>query len=333
MSTIARAMIPGQVRTQPAAPTASVQLQAMRMRQRHRRKLMTVKHVRAEPRPINYCVELATHNPVLPLVLPSMGIAMVTTDRKISTIEASIASVRRAGFKQHIHIFSQAKNADYTGLQRQDGNITIRRVNSKGGTANWKAAADYLSQQPVDWAMILEDDIAWCRNGAAIMYYTINQIEHNTDGIKRHRIGMLSAYTSPAMVGCESLKNGWTEARFYGSTKGLWGALALCLPKDVLCDMLKNPKYMAHNVPTAIDYAVGDVLRHNEPPLEVKVHIPSLVEHTGEHSTIFSDEAIRAPGINALRHGYKFDDNYGDLHVVHTAASKTHDTGVQEVDK
>ena len=256
-------------------------------------------------------VELSTTNINTPVTIPRLAIAMVTTDRRVPTIYATLKSVRRAGFQQHIHIFSQAKNLDERMLYLQDANITIYDTShTSGGSINWKIAVTFLSQRPVDWVMTLEDDIAWCRAGASVLYHTLNQIDAGNAGIRRHRIGLLSAYTSPGMiVSSANRSGGWTEAHFCGATKGLWGALALCMPKEVVQLLLQHasidtPKY-------GIDYIIGNILRSRlEPPLEVKVHIPSLVEHTGEHSTIFTDEALAAPGIYTLRHGYKFNDNY-----------------------
>jgi len=260
-------------------------------------------------------VELATYGSTMPENTPSVAIAMVTTDRKEPTIFDTLQNCRDVGFKQRIQIFSQAYYMNCDRLYAQDKHIAIHdTTRTRGGTANWKAAALHLSKSSAEWVLILEDDLQWCRHGAAILYYTLRQIEQGDDGIKLHRLGLLSAYTSPAMVASASAVNGWTEAQFAGATKGLWGALALCLPMTVLRALIKHPAYTAYDCKSGIDYLIGNILRGaHEPPLEVKVHVPSLVEHTGAHSTIFSDEVLAAPGLDALRHGYKFDYEYNEV--------------------
>ena len=253
-------------------------------------------------------VDIGTHELLLRAATPSLAVGMTTCDRVEPTITDSLQSCRHAGFYQDIHVFSQARHMNCDKLRTDVEDIYIHTDSvSRGATANWKACAKYLVTLGTEWVMLLEDDIKWCNLGSTLLYHSLHAIKS-----QNLNVGLLSAYTSPAMVADgDSRRGGWINARFYGHTPGLWGALALCMPTSVLKAIIKHPKYIHHQQPTAMDYVVGDIVRFGLKK-DVKVHVPTLVEHTGEHSTIFTDKDISAPGLNRLRHGLNFDPHYGE---------------------
>lgn len=239
----------------------------------------------------------------------SLALGMITTERKVSTILPTIKSIRAAGFKEPLHIFTQTSQVAPDVLTQAATNIHVHYDQTVCGCyPNWKKAAQWLvNNTNSTWIMIMQDDIDWCAHGARIMYESLSLIDSGKSGIKKYRLGLLSPYTSPAMVPEPLLGCGWTEARFYGKMKGLWGALALCFPREALENLLMNHRFVTHDSNRALDYIVGDSLRHHsEPPLGVKVHVPSLVEHTGDHSTVFAAEKVNNVYINKLRHGYRY---------------------------
>jgi len=256
--------------------------------------------------------ELPTFQCSAPNKPPSLALAMITADRPgHPTIHSSLISLRAAGFKQAVHIFTEAGSVSDKRLLRGDPKLMIfRQKTITGCFPNWKRCATWmLSNTVAEWIMIMQDDISWCTAGQEIMAHTLNCCDRGV-GIPRYRLGVLSPYTSPAMVSPAATGYGWTEARFYGKTTSLWGALALCFPRESLDKLLKNKRFIEHDSVRALDYVVGDTFRnHMEPPMGVKVHMPSLVDHTGDNSTIFTPQATKINRrLMAMRRGYKYSN-------------------------
>lgn len=255
---------------------------------------------------------------ILPLVVPTcitqpipdLSLGIITADRQDDMLISTIRSIRATGFTQPIHVFSQAIRQKLSRLNSIDNNLVCTHtVTAAGCYYNWNSAARRLLKLQTKWVMIMQDDIVWCKQGANVLYKTLNDIDAGISPIKREELGLLSPYTSPAMLA--DTTKGWVEARYYGHIKGLWGALALCFTHESLKATVNNKRFLGHNCPRALDYIIGDSLRfHMQPPLAVKVHVPSLVDHTGDKSTIYSAHAVSAPGLNRLRHGYEFNMNY-----------------------
>ena len=223
------------------------------------------------------------------------------------TLARTIGSLRAAGFREQITVFLQGNQLSPRQIVEMDSNIIVDTGCTQNGCVyNWTHAARTLLKTDVPWIILMQDDIEWCDNAADVIQYTINRIDKHGD-IQRHRLGMLAAYTSPAMVDPAVHGIGWTEARFYGHTTSLWGALALCFPRESLQAVLDNKRFKDHDSHRALDYVVGDVMRNFcQPPKYVKVHVPSIVEHTGDNSTLFDKTTAANKSLNALRHGYKY---------------------------
>ena len=259
---------------------------------------------------------IITPAPVIPTVItepvPDLALAIITADRQVDTLLNTVHSIRAAGFTQTIYIFSQAVVQPAARVHKIiDKNVVCKHVVVPLGCYyNWRYAANALLKMSHSWIMIMQDDIAWCKQGANILYRTLNEIDAGASKLKRSKLGLLSPYTSPTMVDIGDL-HGWVAARYYGKIKGLWGALALCFPRESLQELVKNQHFLNHNTPRALDYVVGDTLRfHLRPTRSVNVHIPSIVQHTGECSTIYSARATSSDYIRRMRHGYRFNMEY-----------------------
>lgn len=288
----------------------AAELFKQRIRDARARQLAERSVHRLNPAPFT---ELSTVYDLPGVRVPNLALGIITAPRPGESLLAdTIENIRRAGFVQPLEVFAQSEIEDMDGQLPDDPSITLHcDPKGKGVYANWRKAAEYLlANTTADWIMIMEDDIDWCKGAANTMYYTIERIQANVDGIRMHRLGVLSPYTSPAMIPEGKRATGWTEAMFAGGTKGLWGALALCFPRHALQTIVTSKLFLEHKALHAIDYLVGDTLRYQaNPPLEIKIHIPSLVEHTGELSTIFSQKTLAAPGLSPLRHGYNYCPN------------------------
>ena len=292
---------------------SNVKMVASRLRRKlnDSKKKSIVVNSKAVPAVNGYPVDMATNCYKRPQTLVTLSLGIITADRDGEpTINNTIRSIRSAGFTQPVNVFTSAKRVTDASITAADTNTTVHRDNSViGCVPNWTRAADWLLKNTdTSWIMIMQDDIAWCRQGHDILQYSMRAIDNQKRGILRGRLGMLSPYTSPAMVPPKVGGVGWTEARFHGKTTGLWGALAMCFPRESLKAVLKSDRFKSHKSHRALDYIVGDTLRsYMQPPLEVKVHIPSLVDHTGDHSTIYKPSATKHnANLQKLRRGYKF---------------------------
>ena len=245
---------------------------------------------------------------------PSLALGILTAPRqgRDTLLNYTVNNLRHAGFNQHIDVYAQTLGTAINTIRPLTGDVSVHYETRETGTyTNWSRAAKHmLATTTADWLLIMEDDIEWCDKGAEILYYTINRITAGVDGIRLPRLGLLSCYTSPAMVSEAQHSIGWTEAQFAGKVKGLWGALALCFYRPTLQYVVNHAAFVNYKAKNAHDYLIGDILRNqSEPPLGVKIHIPSLVEHRGEISTIFSPDALKSTHIQHLRHGYKYSQN------------------------
>jgi hypothetical protein len=248
-----------------------------------------------QPRPRNVSKEQLT-------------LVVYTAPRKgAHPLAGTLASIRAAGFTQHIHVFSDAY-AVPDALKLYEP-VTVHTYSGAdiGCFKNWKRSTSWLMPNaPSSWYLFMQDDIEWRSDGYKKFKEIADDVDAGRSSISRGSLGLLSFYTSPAMVSERAVTNGWHDARYYGATRGFWGALAMCMPYEALAALVANPRIRKHKSPRQLDYIIGDAFRnHMKPPLAVKIHVPSLVEHTGELSTIFNKTALH-PKLNALRHGYKY---------------------------
>lgn len=254
-------------------------------------------------------IELTTQRPRNVQNRPELAIGIITADRPgLPTICATISSLRAAGFTQTLHIFTEALTVSENALHNYDNNIRVFKDVPAGCVPNWRRAAHWLADNTTSpWIMIMQDDVIWCSGGADILTETLSVVDTGASSIKRNNLGVLSAYTSPAMLSAGTSGVGWLEARFYGKTKGLWGALALCFPRESLLSLLSNKRFVKYKETRALDYVIGDTLRnYSSPPLCVKIHAPSLTDHIGDKSTIYKAAAVRPKYMQKLRHGFRY---------------------------
>ena len=230
----------------------------------------------------------------------------ITTARRPNgkrVIDASILSLRGTGFRQKIHVFAEPQSIGKSELEKVDNNSKLLQNHTRlGCVGNWRHAAEWLLQKTnASWIMILQDDVVWKKLAGDVIMRSISYLELNK---ATHEIGFLSPYTSPAMVDARPPELGWYDA---SRARGFWGALALCLPRQSLQDLIVHPTFTGWRENKKLDVLVARVLRaHIKPNRLTMVHIPSLVDHTGEYNSTVRTKRKITKRLKTNRSGYGY---------------------------
>ena len=216
-----------------------------------------------------------------------LAIAMTTAPRPRPTLERTLASLRRAGFDEEVHLFAEPSSS-LTGL---DDRVRVHaNARCHGCYGNWRQAASYLlTRTSASWLLVLQDDGVWLPDAAAVLRAGLAARG------QEDRVGFLSPYVTAKDVG-PTFMDGWN---LYQGGWNLWGALALCLRRDAAEDLLRHKRFLGHRDQHGVDAVVAasmiDLGRSSF------VHVPSLVDHIGETSTIGHDDVAR--GLRGYRFG------------------------------
>jgi hypothetical protein len=203
---------------------------------------------------------------------------MTAAPRREPTLDRALISLRAAGFHEDVHVFAEPETLG--ALERSKLVTAVARVivhdnaSRRGCFGNWKSALEWLiAHTSASWVMILQDDALW-RIGSSEMLYV--QMRTRQDP----RTGLLSPYTSPAIVK-KDFVDGWNECR---AGWDFWGALAFCMKRVAAEELLRHPRFVMHDHPLQVDAVVAaSMLDLGRPSF---VHVPSLVDHIGDTSTI-----------------------------------------------
>jgi len=218
----------------------------------------------------------------------------------VNYISESLKSLRAAGFDEPVHAFCEPRaDAD---LPQDDTNLHAHVHDTVLGCfPNFRYSLNWLvSNTESDWIMLLQDDCIWHPAGAAAVHKGFEQLP---------AAGFLSPYTSRAMVHMGNpghmnlsiqLPAGWAPHRFHNNA--FWGAVALAFPRQSAVDLVNFPRFIEHDHHRKVDVVVGNCIRDMEKT--GYVHVPSICEHIGRHSTIGRD---RISGNKWGRHGLRFD--------------------------
>ncbi len=217
-----------------------------------------------------------------------IAIAMTTAPRRVPTVHRALASLRGAGFREDVQLFAEPGTFG-PHLQRPADTQTrvLQNVTTRGCFGNWKYALRCLmARAPKGWIMIVQDDATWLPGAADVLRAEIQ---------KRHsqRTGFLSPYVIKKDVPAGS-GDGWRES---SAGWNLWGALALCMQASTAAELLRHPRFVKHPSNQQIDAVVAaSMLDLRRPSF---VHVPSLVDHVGETSTLGHENS-------ATLRGYRF---------------------------
>jgi hypothetical protein len=214
---------------------------------------------------------------------------MTTAPRREPTLVRAINSLRAAGFHEEIHVFAEPEalgELERSALAAARA-IAHDNTSKRGCFGNWKSALEWLIvHTSTPWVMILQDDAIWSLGSSEML---LVQMRKRQDP----RTGIISPYTSPAVVK-KDFVDGWNECR---AGWDFWGALAFCMKRVAAEELLRHPRFMKHAQPLQVDAVVAaSMLDLGRPSF---VHVPSLVDHIGNTSTIG-----RSGG---GRRGYRFE--------------------------
>jgi hypothetical protein len=228
--------------------------------------------------------------------MQSLAIGIQTAFRPRSLLLKTLRSIREAGFSETIHVFAEPMERP----QLVDSCEWLPSDHPLGCFPNWKRGVHHLlTHTNASWILMLQDDHVW-RPGAADIL---------KDAFSPHpTVGFLSPYTSPKMVPHyqrEKVRepDHWQEATFHDNA--FVGALAICMPRESANALLAHPRFQKHDSHRKVDVLVGNVFRV-ELRLPILVHVPSLVDHTGNEWSTLGRHKI--PSIQWGRRGLLFDE-------------------------
>jgi len=240
------------------------------------------------------------------MIAPSKGrqtiaLAMTTAGRgETAPVKRAVRSVRKAGFTQDIHMFAEPEALSDEDFVTLDKNLSVHRnISTMGCFGNWKTTAAWMAENTTeDWIMIMQDDLMWGPSAAATMQHAVDVFDPATTGV-------LSPYTSPAMVPdrARKLRGCWVRS----IKRNYWGALAFCFPRQSLEYLLGSPVFTSHRSSRQVDVVVGRVYYESSDKRWPIIHLPSIGQHIGAVSTIGRD---KNPASRWGRCGFGFNLEY-----------------------
>lgn len=219
-----------------------------------------------------------------------LAIAMTTAPRSKPTLARALLSLRHAGFSERVRLFAEPGSFDEVPCPT-DSRLSVR-VNSArlGCFGNWRRSLKHLVRHgDARWILIVQDDAVWQPGSADVLRDELRVRQGR-------RVGFLSSYVTQKDAPAGSA-DGWHECR---SGWDFWGALALCLPCATAEELLLHPRFTKYRSSQQVDALVArSMLDLGRPSF---VHVPSLVDHVGETSTIGHDHRLERT------RGYRFDE-------------------------
>ena len=240
-----------------------------------------------------------------------LAIGITTAPRKVLTLDRTLDSLAGAGLLPRLTCIS-AEPASPLPANVPPQTLVLRQSDKRGCLRNWQhlahtlvalAAARRSSDCPLDWILLLQDDVI-------VTADILPQLQAIMTCPDREPAAY-SIYTNKPMRPRQEAFPGWGLAN-YNATHGYWGALGLLAHRDQWEQILETVPLQqpqrAHPVGTApvlfrkIDVLFGRACLEAKLPLYTPMK--SLADHIGETSTIGRD-AIAA--IQANRRGYGFE--------------------------
>lgn len=218
----------------------------------------------------------------------SLAVAMTTAPRRTPTLPRALSSLQQAGFSELVHVFAEPGTWTQAPRPNDERTITHDHVVTLGCFDNWKYALMYLlAWTAAPWLLIVQDDAIWAPGSA-------DRLRAETSVQRGLRTGFLSSYVTASDVPPGAL-DGWNECR---SGWNLCGALALCVPREAAGELLQHRRFVRHRKRQQVDAVIAESMLDLGRPSYV--HVPSLVDHVGETSTLGHDD------VSPKLRGYRF---------------------------
>jgi hypothetical protein len=215
-----------------------------------------------------------------------VAIAMISAPRPVRTVDRSLRELRNAGFSQPVCVFAEPG----TDVAPAPGISVLANSERLGIWGNWKQAAEWLLEHsPAPFLMICEDDLRLSDDAALALQHAIDTLPHDD-------WGYASLYTPAHNFSVLGRKPqlGWQELPLSGAA---WGALAYCLSRTALAEMLECRIVREHAGDRETDSVVSRAL--NALGRRCYFHVPSLCEHAG--AGISSVGHVPQSGMEAVR--------------------------------
>ena len=204
-----------------------------------------------------------------------IGITTCPRVHGVDKLTDTIASLREAGFKDDIVVFSEPEKVVSSGDY-----AVVHRVKLLGVNGNWyQTLIDLVNRTPPKThIMICQDDVKFSKG--LRQYLDIH--------FDRKLKGLYTIYTSGLRFDW-SRPHGWNKM-VPDPAIGIPGALSFLFPRPIAVELVKDIK---DNMPDAgaihIDNEVGKWLGSRG--YAVQYHLPSLAQHTGDNvSTIYKNK-------------------------------------------
>lgn len=205
------------------------------------------------------------------------AIGMTTAKRRVPTLSRSLDSLSQAGWdSREVHLFSEpdALPAGSTF----NGPVTIRGRKA-GAFPNWYLALQelVLTQPAADGYLLLQDDVVFCRG---LREYLEDELWPDSAA------GFVSLYCGKLQSNPDQ-QQGWVQLHPHGD---LFGALAVAFSAGAARAILLHPMLQRHRESGSGTYGIDFVLARwaTESQMPSYFHVPSLVDHIGVTSAIFS---------------------------------------------
>jgi hypothetical protein len=215
--------------------------------------------------------------------IKSWAVGVTTAPRAKSTLDACLDSLSRAGWDvPRLFVDSGVTIAD----RFSDLPLTFRETKLGPWPNYYLALVELLMREPeADAFMLVQDDVVFDDRHDLRSY--LAEILWPADPIAAVSLYCSKAYTRPV--------SGWHELE----TRWIWGALAFVFPRESAKRFVTDPLVFEHRSnPTEglvnIDILIGRWA--HEQRLPIWFPSPSLVQHIGNESSIWSDPNSRAIG-------------------------------------
>lgn len=247
-------------------------------------KVFACRHPLHQETTLQQCRGCLDHEPQLRAGgIKKWAVGITTAPREQPTLERTVRSLASAGWKLP-RIFAEPgvelpDICEHLPLTRRDAAL--------GGWPNWLLAlGELVLREPhADAYFLVQDDVEFCRNIRTYLEQTLWPAE---------RTGMVSVYCPAVYVrrtrGFHSVETGWS----------LVSALTCIFPNAAARSLLGHARVLNHRRAgpyggvKSIDSVIGQWAK--DCGLPAYFHTPSLVQHTGDTSTVWpqaTNEGLR----------------------------------------